>query len=293
MEHRRFKKSIVIGAGSVRGPLHERNQLPNQDSFAYFHSEQIVAIAVADGLGSAIHSEEGSGYATHLAVQLLITYLYHHESASPHIPNIQSLRQNIIDRWQKQFGQTRADYDTTLLFIGLTPTLCVMGQIGDGLILYRYSDPLRACGVFQQAQKEYLNKPESSLAQPDALEYLRVQEYSMSPENDYSAILLMTDGVADDLSDHDLYSKELIRMLSEVPAHRWNSILNEHLTEWPTPGHYDDKTLALLTFEDQERKDPTISMGSQSDTERLEETGVPESNISEASRKIATEREAS
>ena len=236
------------------GPSHQKEALPNQDSFAYFHSDHLIAIAVADGLGSARHSSEGSCYATQLAVHLLISYLHHHESSWRDISDTRMLKQQIVAKWQREFRHSMAEYDTTLLFLGLTPAVCVMGQLGDGLILYKNSNQPVSNHIFKVPQKEFLNKPDASLAQPDAGEYFCVEEYPVNPNNDYSAFLLITDGIADDLTDPIVYFDDLLKRASCLWPGHWNTELNKHLTEWPTPGHYDDKTLVLLRLGDEESK---------------------------------------
>ncbi len=283
MKVHRLKNYFNIGAASVRGPHHIKNELPNQDSYAYFDSDQLIAIAVADGLGSASRSDEGSSFATYNAVYALITYLYSYGNPTSRIPNIRILKEHIIAPWQKRFRQGIADFDTTLLFIGLSLKICVMGQIGDGLIVYRRSDSSGTFNIFHKPEKEYLNNPDSSLAQPNALECLRVQEYPVTSEDNYSAFLLMTDGIADDLMDPLLYSKDLIKGLISNETDHWNAMLNKHLIEWPTPGHYDDKTLVVATSSHQVYEDYNGETSVQKEDKGLEKQTTSESAASKGS----------
>lgn len=251
MEICRFSSSFDIGVASVIGPQHEKNNLPNQDAYACFKSDQLVAFAVADGLGSAKFSEQGSGYATHLAVIRLINYLYWRENDARNISDVQHLKKIIVSDWKNKFNNSMSDYDTTLLFVGLTPKFCVIGQIGDGLILYQNSKSSDQYVKFSPTQKDYLNTPGATLAQPDALEKFQVEEYLVTPGNSYNAFLLTTDGVADDLSDAEKYFNDLKRELLQYSPKQWTARLREHLTNWQTPGHYDDKTLIIAISENQ------------------------------------------
>jgi hypothetical protein len=61
-------------------------------------------------------------------------------------------------------------------------------------------------------------------------------------------VVLATDGVSDDLDTSRI--GDFIRMLVTefaplAPPQRWRELCRE-LTEWPTPHHLDDKTLAVL-----------------------------------------------
>jgi hypothetical protein len=62
--------------------------------------------------------------------------------------------------------------------------------------------------------------------------------------------VLASDGVSDDLrpdrlADFVAWLKDEIAALQ--PVARWRSLRRE-LTEWPTPRHLDDKTIAVLAW---------------------------------------------
>jgi len=248
----RFRKRPKVAFASVIGPSHLKSGLPNQDSYACYHSDEFLAMAVADGLGSAPHSEIGASFATHLAVQHLSAYLYNYGKPDAKIKDATTLRRRILDAWTNRFQPNQNKYDTTLLFVGWRPDVCIIGQIGDGLILYRRI-PEGEFAAFQEPTKQYLNDLGCSMARSDAIGLLQVKEYEISTLEDYDSFVLMTDGVADDLIDAPRYSNELLGGLCEPPTECWNDKLNKHLAEWPTPGHYDDKTLLVATTVHQSR----------------------------------------
>lgn len=74
--------------------------------------------------------------------------------------------------------------------------------------------------------------------------------YLSLPEEQCIAVMLCTDGVADDLEDADGFVTSFVeahRTLASVSANRR---IHEMLENWPTPRHSDDKTIACLCCED-------------------------------------------
>jgi hypothetical protein len=71
------------------------------------------------------------------------------------------------------------------------------------------------------------------------------------PEEECIAVLLCTDGVADDLDNVDGFVSGFIEAhcsIAEISANR--RISENMLEKWPTPKHSDDKTIACLCRED-------------------------------------------
>ena len=69
-------------------------------------------------------------------------------------------------------------------------------------------------------------------------------------EEECVAILLCTDGVADDLDKADGFVKEFIDAHCPLAAVRANQHIREMLENWPTPKHSVDKTIACLCREE-------------------------------------------
>ena len=57
----------------------------------------------------------------------------------------------------------------------------------------------------------------------------------------------MTDGIADDIEDRQVFSESLLKLLANSDQH-WNIALESPLLKWPTPGNQDDKTLAVIAL---------------------------------------------
>ena len=54
-----FPKRLIVGI-SVKGPLHVKEKIPNQDSFLCFKSFGFTLLVISDGLGSKKYSDFGS-----------------------------------------------------------------------------------------------------------------------------------------------------------------------------------------------------------------------------------------
>jgi hypothetical protein len=56
----------------------------------------------------------------------------------------------------------------------------------------------------------------------------------------------MTDGISEDLVLADQFVPYLIMTMGKMSRRRGKKWLRKQLENWPTPGHTDDKTLALI-----------------------------------------------
>ena len=66
------------------------------------------------------------------------------------------------------------------------------------------------------------------------------------PESRCKAVLLCTDGVADDLIDLEGFTRDSVDAFCKLPVITASSEVANMLIDWPTPKHSDDKTLACL-----------------------------------------------
>lgn len=66
---------LRVIAGSVRGQRHQHWGEPNQDAFAIARNENVLVVAVADGVGSAQYSAYGSAYMSQYVVDHLVRTL--------------------------------------------------------------------------------------------------------------------------------------------------------------------------------------------------------------------------
>lgn len=127
---------------SVVGTSHQRLQTPCQDaSYVMLHGNKII-IAVADGLGSAAHSEVGADIACRVATDSMSKAFQSHATT-----DMQSLctaaftdaRNAIMAEAIAQEKQLR-DFACTLLLVIIDDTQWVVQHIGDGAVVGFLSD---------------------------------------------------------------------------------------------------------------------------------------------------------
>ena len=100
------------------------------------------------------------------------------------------------------------------------------------------------------SHQPYFNVTDS-LAHPEAHELLRVKQLTEDEAHGVESVLLMTDGISEDLIDPGAFCKDVVETLSKEPEIVWEKVIGDWLRRWPTPGHSDDKTLLVVTTSDQ------------------------------------------
>ena len=222
---------LLAAGASVRGPAHQQDGLPNQDALSVSGLRGGCCIAAADGLGSRALSHIGSK----LAVQLLRQQARHgngvsHERVGP------ALR----DAWLAHFGELYRDYETTSLWAWVDPRgHGVAGQVGDGLLL------LRSHGEFRviTAQRESFGNQTVTVAHASTIQW---QSTGIALSRPGDGVLLMTDGISDDLIPEQLESffDAIYQRQLRCSKRRMRQWLTRELLAWTTPRHGDDKTIA-------------------------------------------------
>ncbi|MBM3275166.1 MAG: protein phosphatase 2C domain-containing protein [Candidatus Sericytochromatia bacterium] len=232
--------------------------MANQDWYGIWRSPDYLLLAVADGLSSAAQSGLGARYAIELILSVFQNALFaevlERAQGKPERALLDKSDKAILSRWRWRFGEESSAFDTTLLALAITPQCVVTAQVGDGAILYRRTGESEVQRV-EAPDKPFLNDPGATMATAKELEIKVVEPIGID------AFLLMTDGVADDV-DLGVYPASLLDYLSSSPragtsgASHWDQALTKHLSEWPTPGHYDDKTLVVGIAKGQDRLIP-------------------------------------
>jgi serine/threonine protein phosphatase PrpC len=194
-------------------------------------------VVVADGLGSRPYGGLGAVAACragHRAVR---------ELAMTGIPDPATLFPRIEEHWRRELEPREpAECGTTVLLSLVHASGGVLlGQLGDGLI---------AIGVGATAEPlvsgraGFGNETDALGASGRAPAWH--SRWLPSPPAGFR-ILMATDGVADDLSPEHVcgFITELARQFGPLPPPERHRRLCAELRAWPTPGHFDDKTLAL------------------------------------------------
>jgi hypothetical protein len=222
---------LLAGGASVRGPAHQLDGSPNQDALCVSGLAGGWCIAVADGLGSRPLSHLGSRKAVQLFRQLA-----RQQRDIPHSLIAQSLR----DAWLAHFGERYRLHETTCLWARVNDQgQGVAGQIGDGLLL------IRSQGVFRilTDQRQGFGNQTTTLAQA-AVGSVCCIDFELCRQGD--GVLLMTDGISDDLIPEQLepFFEAIYQRQLRASKRRMRQWLTRELNGWSTPLHGDDKTIA-------------------------------------------------
>ena len=227
---------LKIYGATVIGPRHQELKEPNQDCITIQGFCGGWIAAVADGLGSNRYSHIGSKHACQVAANIL--------RQSDDSRHMDDLLRAIHVEWKNKISPLYPhDASTTLLFVKINRDgRFRVAQLGDGLLL------IRSNGQFSRltpTRKGYGNQTEALGTEFKLKDWLWADGY-LSKKND--AIVLMTDGISDDL-DYE-YLSEFVTALEQDLQHRnrrtgrrW---LQRELEEWSTPMHSDDKSLIAI-----------------------------------------------
>lgn len=231
-----------FGASAI-GPSHVTAGKPNQDSWLEFHRSWGDGIVVSDGLGSKQFSDIGSD-----AVCFAVATGIHACKRRTTITRA-SLTEQIKINWLSLITPLEPrDCAATCLFALRTDDGFIrLGMLGDGLVAIVKKDD----SVFSLSDK----KEESFSNMTAALSPNTTSgdwQWHAVKEDDCKAVILCSDGIADDLDDVEGFTREFVnahRSLSSTSAARR---VREMLDRWPTPRHSDDKTIACLYREEVE-----------------------------------------
>lgn len=226
----------AVGA-SVIGPGHLQEQQPSQDALSLRGWRSGWIAAVADGLGSKSQSALGA----RLAVQSAQAVLRSPDSWE--LPD-RDLVTLIYRRWLKAIGTLEpGTHATTLLVAASDSTGHVrVFQLGDGVILAR---TLKGIEVITPDRSGFGNQTKALGVDRSWSAWVTATVKLKQPGD---LVLLMTDGVADDIETGstegfvDAVHRQVVKR-SRRAGRKW---LKNELTQWATPGHTDDKTVAMI-----------------------------------------------
>lgn len=221
-------KNISVYAFSVMG----EGKIENQDSFKIYSDENQVIIVVADGLGSAAYSKEGSQRITEVAIDIL-----------SNTDDFNGVYLNILNEWKKELEGNINQYDTTLKFLKIKNDMIVYGGVGDGWISIKSDKGL----VNMVAENTFSNQTDSILSF-NLKEKFNVNEYELG---DNLVGLVSTDGFSEDMDKDNSFGlldgidKELASNEESFIEDTKNTLLN-----WPVETNRDDKTVVIFKIEE-------------------------------------------
>lgn len=278
------RKDMV--ASSKRGRSHAHEGKARDDDFQLYHCENTgwYIIAVADGAGSAKYSREGSRIAcetvvNHCKCKLSVANDFEEyirilqEQETPEnrkwvgdniydiVGNAAFKAHKAINEKAKEKGASPKDYSTTLLL-----AICKKFDFGWFVASFWVGDG--AMGIYDK-ERQYFKL----LGTPDGGEYAGQTRFLTMPEifsdaksfygrlkfsieKDFTALLLMSDGISDPMFETDANLNKIEKwndlwenINKEVKLVDDNSESQYQLLKWLdfwSPGNHDDRTIAIL-----------------------------------------------
>lgn len=226
---------FVAAGSSVRGPAHIEQDLANQDAIALRGRRGGWVAAVCDGLGSCSQSQIGSRAATQAVQHVLSNYGK---------GKTDSITADIHEQWLARIAPHPVrNVATTCLWASIDRSgFCSLGQLGDGLILFRSAGRIYRLTPERQG---YSNQTLALWDQHESKHWLQA-ECCLSHPGD--GVVLMTDGVSDDLVPDVIggFFEALSNNISRRGRRAGRRWLQKELEEWSTPMHGDDKSLVAI-----------------------------------------------
>ena len=221
-------RKYTIFAFSVMGD----GKLENQDSFDYYFDDSQIVVAVADGLGSATFSKEGSS----LIVKLLISLI------TEGVP-YEKIALELLKRWKNTLNSNLNLYDTTIKFIHLKDGSIVYGGIGDGWIALNYNKEL----ISLNNNNAFSNQTDSILSFDLKNKFTIIK----ANEKDLLNTIIATDGFSEDIEKDSgkPFMDDIYKQIAKN-SHEFEEDMITTLNDWPIKSNKDDKTVVFLQGEE-------------------------------------------
>lgn len=230
--------TYIFGA-SVQGPLHRSEGRPNEDAWLHARGPFGSLAVVCDGLGSRPNARAGARAAC-AAVKEAVSRWSKAEDAP-----LSYLSHLVEVLWRLRLHPTPPDSAATTCLLALTTTngKCIVGGVGDGLALVRTGAALQV--IVGDRGADFANETNGLGASMGPRAWTLTE---FPPTNADRLAVLASDGVADDLLPErfDGFCDWLVDTFQPRSPRERRSILTAELRAWPTPGHLDDKTLAVI-----------------------------------------------
>ena len=224
---------------TVRGPQHQRERRANDDAWLGVDGPYGSLIVVCDGMGSRPHGGAGARDACRSVRRVVGLWGGDGDTDV-------TVLLRMVPLWWSLAVRPRptSDCATTCLFAALTPARrLIVAQLGDGLAVLRMPDgELRRVST----SREGFGNETTALGVAHRLDEWTWLDLPAAPQG--TTVLLATDGLADDLLP-DRVGKLVAQLVADygsLSRRVANAALRRMLTDYPTPRHLDDKTLALL-----------------------------------------------
>ena len=233
---------VELYGASVRGPRNAQRARANQDAWVRSSGPFGHLIGVCDGMGSRSASDVGARAACR-ALRRAARLWPGRSSGAPLSPTLLIRLVEILWRLELRSRLPAECASTCLVALREPDGHLLLAGLGDGLAIVRKADGEVA--TFGGRSEDAFGDETLALGVPH-----RIVDWwvATEPPGRGRAVVLVTDGIADDLASDrlrpftDWLADDIGRL---VPAARWRRLCRE-LRAWPVPRHLDDKTVAVL-----------------------------------------------
>lgn len=253
----------VLAAASVRGPVHVRKEMPNQDAWAAGAGGDGIALAaaVADGHGARIHARSDVG--ARLATGAALACLAAPGSAADLPSRIAATWRELVlahraenpmdemDDWTEDEAELTLAYGTTLIAAQLRDNALLALQIGDGNLLVGLPDGTIRAPLPDDDGIE--GEATHSMCEPQAAARFRLAQLGAGDGAAPDFLMMSTDGVGKSFASAADLAGVARHFREQAQAGRIDQIaasLPDWLANVAARGAGDDATL-LLAYLDQ------------------------------------------
>jgi serine/threonine protein phosphatase PrpC len=231
---------------SVKGPGHIRDGLPNQDACLVTSVKTGWLAVVCDGMGSRAMAQVGSKQACRSVRSVVNECGFETDG--------KLLVRQIYQHWLDALGAinpAQAINRAQAVKPSQAVTTCLIAwlahhgalrtfQLGDGLIMTVPGQQLT-----QSVTTAHFGNETTGLGISKKWSDWQLSSSQLAPDQ---AVVLMTDGISDDLRcgmEQD-FGREILHKHRHSSTRSCKNWLKNELMNWATPHHQDDKSLALL-----------------------------------------------
>lgn len=218
------------------GPLHIKENIPNQDSYIVRKYSWGIVGSVCDGLGSKKYSHIGSQALVKALTQTANIFDFK-KDRNLFEPLLKSLWDINIDPYLPH------ETSTTLLFTIVKNKKIYIGRVGDGAIVIFGKNNL----LVEENKDMFTNY---------TIPFGREEKISwyIFDEDDIDYIVMCSDGISEDIHKETIldFFQNYIENYKNLHFSKRMYEIKQWLKNWPVKGHSDDKTIVALIKEEYE-----------------------------------------
>ena len=212
------------------GPLHIKENIPNQDSFIVKKYSWGIVGVICDGLGSKKYSHIGSKALVNAITKAAQLFDFE-KDINLFEPLVKSLWDINI------FPYAPNETSTTLLFSIVKNKKVYIGRIGDGAIVVFGKE-----SILLEEDKNMFTNYTTPFGRDQKI------QWCIFDESEIDSIVMCSDGISEDLKKDKLldFFQNYIDNYKNIQSNKRVYEIKQWLKNWPVKGHSDDKTIVAL-----------------------------------------------